>query len=473
MTIGGVLLAVGGVLLGFPDLIRIGLGCVAMTSLALVVATRRRPRLQVRRALSPAPLISGQPGRVEVTLSNAGPRSSDPVAAAEQVSTWLGTTTRLVLPRISAGGRTTVDYEVCPRRRGRHRAGPLTLIARDPLGLTHRTVIIGDCLEVLVLPSVHDLTGNDPAGRGLGHEGEAPSTVLSGSERDVSVREYRQGDDLRRVHWGVTAHRGRLMVRHEAQPRLRRAVLVFDASPRSWGVPHGGDAGSGFEWAVEAVASVAAHLAKLDFSLHLLMVGARPSGSTRIADPARALALPDLLACLADVEPADGISPAGKRIHGTGMPDGGRPGWSPPDLADASVAATARDVAGAGGMVILVTGDGMTDQEDETVVAADRFGILRTGLTGMAMVVDTASFGRVDRSVRDWWVPGSADSLTADPQVGAGTAGAQRSRRLCAYARSGGWRAVNVIPSMTPALAWSRLLRGSPGQDNSLPEVYR
>ncbi|MBK8458799.1 MAG: DUF58 domain-containing protein [Micropruina sp.] len=49
------------------------------------------------------------------------------------------------------------------------------------------------------------------------------------------MRGYQQGDDLRRIHWPVTAHRGELMVRHRGQPTLRRAVIVLGgyAAPSS------------------------------------------------------------------------------------------------------------------------------------------------------------------------------------------------------------------------------------------------
>ena len=42
------------------------------------------------------------------------------------------------------------------------------------------------------------------------------------------MREYRRGDDLRRVHWRSSAHAGELMVRREEQPWQSRATLFVD-----------------------------------------------------------------------------------------------------------------------------------------------------------------------------------------------------------------------------------------------------
>ena len=489
----GVLLAAGGLLLGFLDLTRIGLFCLAMPIVTRWVTWRRRPRLAVERSLEPAPLVAGRPGRISLTVRNVGPRGCDPLAAAEPVSPWLGSTARRVLPPLRPGEETTGGYDVRPTRRGRHLAGPLRVVGRDALGLTHLSTAVGSALEVLVLPPVHDLSGGDPIGLGMGHEGDAPASVLAGSEHDVSVREYRQGDDLRRVHWGVTAHRGRLMVRHEALPRLRRAVLLLDASAPTWGLsldarprPPGesgesggsgasgasadqlaaaarraadADPGAAFEWAVETLASIAAHLAGLGFTLHLVVAGGTPSEAGRAEDPARPLLLDDVLTRLALAMPGGTASPAaaGDRAAGTEHPAAPLSG---------SLSATAREVAGAGGLVVLVTGDRSPHAAHET------FGVLRTGLAGLAVVVDTGAFARA--AGRDWWLPketatdGSAPGRSAAaPRVTDGEATthgdegtSEEARRLCAYARSGGWRAVPAGASTTPAVAWSRLLGG-------------
>jgi uncharacterized protein (DUF58 family) len=89
---------------------------------------------------------------------------------------------------------------------------------------------------------------------------------VSGSD-DAATREYRYGDDLRKVHWRSTARVGELMVRREEQPFQSRATLLLDCR----GQAHRGDGpGSSFEWAVSAMASISVSLARTGFGVRML-----------------------------------------------------------------------------------------------------------------------------------------------------------------------------------------------------------
>ncbi len=87
-----------------------------------------------------------------------------------------------------------------------------------------------------------------------------------GSAEDVTVREYRRGDDLRRVHWRSSARVGELMVRREEQPWQSRATVFLDNRARSH---RGQGLSSSLESAVTAAASVALHLSQRGFMVRL------------------------------------------------------------------------------------------------------------------------------------------------------------------------------------------------------------
>jgi uncharacterized protein (DUF58 family) len=90
--------------------------------------------------------------------------------------------------------------------------------------------------------------------------------AVSGSD-DAATREYRHGDDLRKVHWRSTARVGELMVRREEQPFQSRATLLLDSRAHA----HRGDGpGSSFEWSVSAVASIAVSLSRNGYALRML-----------------------------------------------------------------------------------------------------------------------------------------------------------------------------------------------------------
>ena len=94
-----------------------------------------------------------------------------------------------------------------------------------------------------------------------------PRDFAGGSAEDVTVREYRRGDDLRRVHWRASAHAGELMVRREEQPWQSRATVFIDNRAH---VHRGTGAASSLEYAVSAAASIAAHLVQRGFRTRLI-----------------------------------------------------------------------------------------------------------------------------------------------------------------------------------------------------------
>ncbi|WP_324277397.1 DUF58 domain-containing protein [Blastococcus brunescens] len=75
-------------------------------------------------------------------------------------------------------------------------------------------------------------TGGPAGGHGGGGEGSRRTIAVHG-EDDVSIREYRQGDDLRKVHWRATARTGELMVRLEERPWRAQATLFLDTRARA------------------------------------------------------------------------------------------------------------------------------------------------------------------------------------------------------------------------------------------------
>jgi uncharacterized protein (DUF58 family) len=104
-----------------------------------------------------------------------------------------------------------------------------------------------------------------------------PRAFASGSAEDVTVREYRRGDDLRRVHWRSSAHAGELMVRREEQPWQSRATLFLDNRK----IAHrGAGAASSLEHAVSVAASVTVHLVQRGFAVRLVTAVGADHGGT-------------------------------------------------------------------------------------------------------------------------------------------------------------------------------------------------
>jgi uncharacterized protein (DUF58 family) len=201
---------------------------------------------------------------------------------------------RFVVDRLAAGATESLEYRVQGHRRGRHVLGPLRLRLVDPFGLVERSAVGADTVPLLVVPRVRELGPAGPAGgHGGGGEG-ARRTIAVHGEDDVSTREYRHGDDLRKVHWRATARTGELMVRLEERPWRAQATLFLDTRARGHLVvpargtaPVTGPAGDdrpppdSLEWLVEAAASIGATLAQRGAVLRTITDGGEllpPSG---------------------------------------------------------------------------------------------------------------------------------------------------------------------------------------------------
>lgn len=343
LALGLVVVAIG-TLLGFPDITRAGVLAACLPLLAFAVAWRPAPPMTLQRIVDPALVAPDEQARVDLTFRGRGHRLSPLQIAEEPVDPLLGDSPRFLLPRMDPGERHVVSYRVSSPYRGAHRLGPLRLERRDPFGMTTASVALPGEGQLVVLPRIEALGPDRVRGGGLGREGQVPHMVALHGEDDVSIRAYRDGDDLRRVHWPTTAHRGELMVRQEDRPARRRAVLLLD--PRAGAFHRAGEA---FEWAVRAVASVAVHLAQDGYAVHV--VGAGDPSVTQLPAVLRALAL---------VEPsADDLTTQVREAHA---------------------------LTSEGAVVVAVVAD--RDPEEVLTVPAVR----SPGSLGVALVLDTGSF---------------------------------------------------------------------------------
>ncbi len=230
-----VLLLVGFVWLipGFWDW-RLALTMPAWDALVLLAALLdglRLPaaaQLTASRSWSNAPALDSET-EIELTIENRGQTILDcrlvddlPPALVEEPATL-----RLIaFPRVPARLR----YRVEPRERGDWETGWLYVRYRSPLGLADRWARAPLTQTVRVYPALRageeqqiflarsrqiDLQLRKAQQRGLGRDFE-------------SLRDYREGDDLRDICWTATARRGSLITRQYQTERSQPVWLVLD-----------------------------------------------------------------------------------------------------------------------------------------------------------------------------------------------------------------------------------------------------
>ncbi len=254
------------VLLGQSALSRVGVLAVTLPLIAAVVIGRRRFALTVERSVEPRIVAAGQPARVDLAVATTGRTSTGAVLVEDVVPYALGTRSRFVLQGLGRKWRRTVTYQVRSDVRGHFVIGPMTMRIADPFGLVELRRTFPGTATVVVTPRTVPLP-RIPLGGGWSGSGEhRPQAFAAGSAEDVSVREYRRGDELRRVHWPSSARVGELMVRREEQPWEARATVLLDNRLRSH---RGQGLASSFEAAVSVAASVIAHLSDAGYAVRL------------------------------------------------------------------------------------------------------------------------------------------------------------------------------------------------------------
>ena len=255
------------VLLGQRDVLRVGVLLLALPLASILLVARARHRIQLSRTVTPGRVPPGRPASVRLELSNLARLPTGVLLAEDDVPYVLGARPRFVLDRLDAGASAAVGYSVRSDVRGRWEVGPLRLRVTDPFGMCEVTRPFSATDPLVVVPRVHRLRPLTAAGSWSGSGESSTRSAGSSTEHDVAVREYRQGDDLRRVHWRSSARRGELMVRRDEQPHLMRATIVLDTR----GAAHRGDGpASTFEWAVSAAASIATSLVESGFGVRVL-----------------------------------------------------------------------------------------------------------------------------------------------------------------------------------------------------------
>ncbi|MBL8534687.1 MAG: DUF58 domain-containing protein [Betaproteobacteria bacterium] len=215
---------------------------------------------------------------------------------------WLGALTALrgaslpplVIPVLSTRPVRLVQ-EFVPLRRGVLRFDRIRLLKPDVLGLVNAGWQEPLPQTLIVLPQQHPVATPAFAGARRRQQGGFAMLPRTGDSQEfLQIRDYRPGDPLRRIHWGRSAHAGRLVVKEMGDEYVTRYGLILDTFAE-------GVAEAAFEAAVSTAASLVASVALEDALVDLMFVENRAVTATGGRGHGGALVL---LEELAEVVPA-------------------------------------------------------------------------------------------------------------------------------------------------------------------------
>ena len=249
------LAAVGAILVGlalaakFAELGTIAIAAVGLlylfATLALVVSAFSvrgfdarvvRGRGSIDRELAPAVVDAGDEVEERFVLARVPVPMGFRLHIDEELPARLGGSTRFALDRSVSRSETTVAAPLPRTARGVYALGPASIWYEDLLGLTRVFVASRASASLRVLPRLRPLAMTERPRAQTRTDGRMSILQRQASEDFFATREYRRGDDLRRVHWRQSVNSGALQVRvPEAVPFApRRVRLVLDTFLPSW-----------------------------------------------------------------------------------------------------------------------------------------------------------------------------------------------------------------------------------------------
>lgn len=275
----GAVIMVLGIGLASPILVWVGVTMVATVVIAIgwLIASIKMFRRRFPgawRTVTPLPLTAGGSGSVNVSIRTARHRQrlgiSNALASSidvrEQAAAELtgGLATKATVARSSEELR--LDYELNPTHRGRWPLGPALVKVSEPLGMIWSDVSAGTVEAVPVWPRLFDLTA--ATGAIMGQSDRVVMGARTPSADDASLRDYRDGDDLRRVHWKSTARRGEMVVRADERAGVRPATVLLDLPVNPVAA----------EWSISAAASIAVSVLESGHPVRLIGAAAPVDG---------------------------------------------------------------------------------------------------------------------------------------------------------------------------------------------------
>ena len=230
--------------------------------LSLIVASGVLSEISLRdlksTRLPPVRIFANRPVLMGIGLLNEKKRLPSFSLEVEDLVDDKPLDKRCYFLKLPAGRAQNTSYRHVFPRRGRYAFSGFRISTKFPFALFRKSREVALAEEVIVFPElvpIERFTGTLSLPNGVGAR---PERRREGDF--LGLREYRQGDDPRSIHWPSTAKRGRLLTREHEDPTARRIVLLLDN-----GLPNGADCKDDLErGGLERAISICASLA-LDF----------------------------------------------------------------------------------------------------------------------------------------------------------------------------------------------------------------
>ena len=198
--------------------------------LSLIIASGLLSELSLRELsvarLPPDALWAERPFLMGLALTNQKRRFSSFSVEVEDLIDDKALEKKCYFLKVPPTRTQSTSYRYTLPRRGRYTFSGFRLSTKFPFTLFRKSRIIDSATQVLVYPALRPVPP-PPEQRAVYAGDEAP--LPRGRRGEFhGLRELRQGDDPRDIHWRSSARRGRRMVREHDDEASRRVALFLD-----------------------------------------------------------------------------------------------------------------------------------------------------------------------------------------------------------------------------------------------------
>jgi uncharacterized protein (DUF58 family) len=198
--------------------------------LSLIIASGILSEISLREVsvarTPPDALYAERPFLMGISLSNNKPRLSSFSVEIEDLVAGHALDKKCYFLKLPRGRTQTTSYRHVFNRRGRYAFSGFRVSTKFPFALFRKSRIVEAETNVLVYPAVNPAPFIAEARSHFAGD-EAP--LPRGRRGEFhGLREFREGDDPRDVHWRSSARRGRRMMREHDDEAARRVTVFIE-----------------------------------------------------------------------------------------------------------------------------------------------------------------------------------------------------------------------------------------------------
>jgi uncharacterized protein (DUF58 family) len=258
----------------------------------------------------PTHVFAGRPFLMGISLRNTKRRLPSLSIEVEDLLDDTPLDKKCYFLKIPAGRTQQTSYRHTLKKRGLYRFTGFRISTRFPFALFRKSLLIDEADELLVFPALRPVFAA-PLGTGA-ITGEETGRLGRRGEFH-GLRELRDGDDPRDIHWPTSARAGRLLVREREEETGRQATLRLDNALAADAAPSEAEA---LERVIAVAASLAAEYLGRGYAVRVV---ARGSGASLGTGTPHLLRILGFLALLPSAAPEVPFTDEGPTLSSFGV----------------------------------------------------------------------------------------------------------------------------------------------------------